>query len=153
MATDIKQLARRLYDEVWSRGQLQVLDQILDARYDGYIPLVGKLDREGLKGAVQAYRKAFPDLSFQVAEIFGEGEKLIVHWLATGTSKAPFMNVPPSGTRQTVEGFTMMEFRQDHVVRETTQYDVIAFFKGLGIQLPVQMPARAGAESQPSIRH
>jgi steroid delta-isomerase-like uncharacterized protein len=144
---DAKQLVKRLFDEVWGKGQVELIDQLMDPKYQGDMPLLGKLDREGLKVAIGAYRKAFPDLRFQIRELIAEGDKAMVHWIASGTHKSEFMGIPATGKHNDVEGFTLIELRNGRVARDVGQFDVVTFFKGLGIPLPGPMAGRGrGAE-------
>ena len=154
MTYDLKKLAYRFFDEVWNQGKLEVADELLDPKYEGHLPVIGTLDRSGLKDAVRAYRSAFPDLHFELKDSLVEGDKLILHWIASGTSKNPFMGIPPSGTRASIEGFTMMLFRDGKTYRDDTQYDVLGFFKNLGVELPKGMMAKQAAQAQPeTVRH
>ena len=154
MAYDVKQHARRVFDELWNQGKLEVIDQIVDGSYQGYQPIVGGLNRDALKQAVGLFRKAFPDLRFEIKDLIAEGDKVLVRWAATGTFKNPFMGIPPNGNRASVEGLTYLELRNGKSVRDFTHYDVLSLYKNMGVELPEQMgiPGKAAQAEQPA-RH
>ena len=82
------QLVRRHFEEVWTQGKFDGFDDLYDGAYEGYVPLVGKVDRAGLKSVVNTYRRAFPDLKFEVQDIIQEGDlhRAVVR-SPSGTSK------------------------------------------------------------------
>lgn len=142
---DSKKLLRRHFEEVWNQGKFDAMDELYDASYEGHVPLVGKVDRSGLKAVVSAYRRAFPDLQFEVQSIIQEGDQAAVRWRASGTSKGEFMGIPATGTRGVVDGMSMVDLRNGKLFRDTAEMDVLSFFQQMGLQLPV----KGKAPSQP----
>jgi steroid delta-isomerase-like uncharacterized protein len=136
MVNDVKQIARRTYEELWNKGNLNYIEESFDPDYQGYIALAGKLDREGLKATVTQYRKSFPDLRFDIKDQIVEGDKVMVRWIASGTHKGLFMGQPPTGNPASVHGFTLFEFRNGRVVKDRSEFDELALFKGIGVELP-----------------
>lgn len=142
---DSKELIRRHFEEVWSQGKFDGMDQLYDSGYQGEVPLVGKVDRNGLKSVVLAYRKAFPDLKFNVQSIIQEGDTAAVRWIASGTSKGEFMGIPATGTYGTVQGLSVIDLKNGMIARDIAEMDLVAFFRQMGLQMPVQ----PGAGVQP----
>ncbi|MBS2030864.1 MAG: ester cyclase [Deltaproteobacteria bacterium] len=154
MAYDVKQHARRVFDELWNQGKIDAIDQIVDASYQGYQPIVGGLNRDGLKQAVGLFRKAFPDLRFEIKDLIAEGDKVLVRWNAAGTFKNPFMGIAPNGNLSSVDGLTYIEIRNGKSIRDFTHYDVLTLYRNMGVELPKQMgiPGKAAQPEQPA-RH
>jgi steroid delta-isomerase-like uncharacterized protein len=136
-----KQLVRRHFDEVWTQGQLDTIKQIYDDGYQAFLPLIGKIDRDGLKGVVSAYRRAFPDLKFEVVEVVHEGDRVAARWTASGTSQGEFMGIPATHKRGVVDGLSLFEIKNGKIVRDSSEMDVVAFFQQMGLQLPVKAQA------------
>ncbi len=147
MDTDIKKLATRFFEEVWNQGKVAVVDELLAPDYEGNLPMVGTLNRDALKETVKVYRDAFPDLHFELKDTLGDGDRVIVHWVGTGTNKKPFMGIPATGTTTSVEGFSIIRTQNGKSYRDNTQYDVLQFLKGIGIELPAQSTARPTAKA------
>lgn len=136
-----KQIVKRFFEEIWNKGQVDQLDQFLALDYQGYIPLVGKVDRATMRGAVGAFRKAFPDLHIEVQDIVEEGDKLAVRWVAVGTSKGDFMGLKATGAKQTIQGLSYIQLSNGAIARDSAEYDVALLLQGLGISLPAQVGA------------
>jgi len=76
-AKENKALVRRLFEEVWNQGKLDVIDEIHDAGFVKHIP--GNPDihgPEGLKQSVSMFRTAFPDVQFTIEDQIAEGDKV-----------------------------------------------------------------------------
>jgi len=69
-----------LIEEVWSKGNLQIVDQLIapqyTIRYDPGDPWEGKtLDLTTFKERVKMSRHVFPDQRFYIEDLVGEGDK------------------------------------------------------------------------------
>lgn len=148
MAIDIKQQCRRLFDEVWSQGKLDVIDELVDPSYQGRDPLLGSLDRKGLKQLVIGYRAAFPDLKFTVDQVNLDGELAIVQWTAQGTHRAALMSLPATGKAAIVSGITCSQFKNGKVSREHTEWDALGLYRQLGVEAMTQVPTAPDAGVQ-----
>lgn len=133
MAFDIKQQSRRLIEELWNQGKVDAIDEYVDASYVGQDPLLGTTNREGFRQSIVSYRRAFPDLKFQVDEIICEGDCALVRWTATGTHRGALLNIPATGRSATVTGMTLSEFRRGKVVRDRGEWNALGLFKQLGV--------------------
>jgi predicted ester cyclase len=92
-----KQNARRIFEEVMNRGNLQLVNELVADDYRLREPEGLPAGREGMLTLVQAYRTAFPDLRTTVEEMIAEGDTVAVRWSGTGTQSGTFMGRPPSG--------------------------------------------------------
>lgn len=145
---DSKALVRRHFEEVWNQGKFEGINDIYDAGYQGHIPMLGNVDRDGMKAVVGAFRKAFPDLKFEVQTVIQEGDQVAVRWRASGTSKGEFMGIPATGTFGTINGLSIIELRNGKVGSDHAEMDVLSFMQQLGLQLPVGGKAAAPAPSE-----
>lgn len=150
MAIDIKAQSRKLFDEVWSKGRLALLEDLVDPAYQGRDPLLGLLDREALRQSVTAYRNAFPDLTFTLNQVNVDGDLVVVQWTAKGTHRASLMNLPATGKTATVSGISISEYKAGKVLRDHTEWDALGLFRQLGVQEMGRMPitAQPGAEAR-----
>ena len=98
-----KTLSRRFFDEVFGKGKLNVLDEIIakDHVNSGPGTLPGlPAGPEGTKQLVTVYRNAFPDLRFTIDEQIAEGDKVVTRWTGYGTHKAELVGIPATGKPQ-----------------------------------------------------
>ena len=91
-------------------------------------PVVG---RDGLRQYANALFLAFPDLSFDVREVVGEGDVVAVTWLASGTHRAEFLGMRPSGRRTQLHGCTITHFRGGKIARQEAYWDVATLARQL----------------------
>lgn len=132
MATDVKQVSRRILEDVYGKGKLEILDQVCESGFAGHDPLTGDTDREGLKDEVRMYRAAFPDMKPTILAQAAEGDVVTTHWRMTGTHENALLGFPPTGKRVTVEGLTLDRFRGGKVFESFTQWDALSFLQQLG---------------------
>jgi predicted ester cyclase len=140
-APENEALARRLMTEVWDKGNLKVLDDVLAATYVDHNPPPGlPSDREGAKQAVTVFRTAFPDLKNTIEDVIAAGDKVVMRIMARGTHKGEFQGVPPSGKPVTFEGVFIGRVSGGKFVESWEQFDAL----GVLVQLGVVTPPGAG---------
>ena len=109
-AADPKTLVRRLFEEVWNQGKLDVLDEIVASDYDPHpLPNDPNFGRgpAGQKQFVNLYRSAFPDTHFTIDAMVAEGDLVATRWTAQGTHTGDLMGMAPSGKHVTVTGMNI----------------------------------------------
>lgn len=134
MATDNKQLTRRLMEEVWNNGKLALLDELLDPTFEGKDPLMGPLKLEQYRNMVKAYRRAFPDLRFEVQAVVADGSFVTTRWAARCTHLGPFLGNESTGRSALVTGINMAELRNGKVLFEYSEWDVAALLRQLDLE-------------------
>ena len=150
MAVDIKQSHRRLFEEAWGKGNLDVYDEVCDRGFRDHDPVTGDADIEQTREMCRGYRTAFPDLKVTLLGSYSEGETVVTHWRMTGTHRAAVMGIEPTGTRATVEGITIGKFKSGKLVEAWTQWDALGFLRQLGVAPEMQAGAGArGEETRP----
>lgn len=134
--------SKRLFDEAWNQGSLDVIDELCSADFVDHDPM-GDRDIAGIKEAIQGYRGAFPDLTIEIDEIFAAGDKVVVRWTANGTFENGFMGQEPTGEKgQPIEGIGIDRFDADGKVAEAWgQWNLMTFMQNIGL-------APVGAEAE-----
>jgi steroid delta-isomerase-like uncharacterized protein len=119
-------LVRRLIDEGWNQGKLEVLDELVaedavSSPDDG--PTSG---RQAWKDEIAYFRSMFPDLRFDIHDLFGADDKVALRWTATGTDTGGFMGRPPTGRRITSRGVDIFRIADGHLVQGWGPSGIIA---------------------------
>jgi predicted ester cyclase len=97
MSEQNKAIVRRLFEEVWTKGNLRTLDELLATDFtDHTVPPGMPGGREGYRQLVTAFRTALPDLTFTVQMLLAEGDRVAVQLAAKGTHKANFLEFRPT---------------------------------------------------------
>ena len=93
-----KRRSDELYDET-NKGNLDFMDEILAPDFTSYGG-AGFQDLHGpgeFKELTRTFLKSLPDLWFQVDELIGEGDDILVSGTLSGTHKGEWYGIPPIG--------------------------------------------------------
>jgi predicted ester cyclase len=133
-----KTASRRFLDEVWNKGNIDFIDEALDANYVNHSAPPGlSSDREGFKQFVNLYRGAFPDVQMTVEDIIAEGDTVVTRFTSRGTHDGDFMG---AGKKVTVTGITIIRYAGDKAVEAWSEFDQAGMLMQIGA-----IPAPAGA--------
>jgi predicted ester cyclase len=149
MAVDLKQTSRRLIEEAFGKGNLDVFDEVCAEGYRAHDPVTGDADLSHEKQNCKMYREAFPDLKPQILASYTDGEVCVLHWRMTGTHQRELLGLEPMGARCTVDGITIDRFRGGKIVESWTQWDALGLMRQLGVTPTVgAAAAKAAAEKR-----
>lgn len=138
MATDIKELSRRILDEVWNHQNLDAVDEMIAATFVQHDPQSPRVVSgvEGYRRFVQYYLTAFPDCHFTVEDQIAEGQTVMTRWTVTSTHTGNLGSIPATGRRSTVTGITCSRVENGKFVESWTNWDTLGMIQQLGV-LPV----------------
>lgn len=127
---------RRYYEEIWSKGNVAMVAELLADEYENHDPATpGKVvkGRDAFGSLVSAYRGAFPDLRFEIVEQHCEGDTVVSRWFAQGTHRGALMGIPATGRKGApVEGITLSTFAGDRIARDRAVWDLHGLLRELG---------------------
>ena len=69
--------------------------------------------RSHLKAIIAEFRRGFPDLHADVADIVAEGDRVAIRVVVTGTHNGPFFGHAPSGRPVSIEQFHFVQVNPD----------------------------------------
>jgi len=134
-----KTIVRRLYEEVWNKRKLEVVDELISASHALQDPIVSgsQVGPELYKRRVVEMTIGFPDLCFTIEDTIAEGEKFVACWTISGTHKGEFMEIPATGRKISVEGITIHHIRNGKILDSYARWDVLGLMRQLGA-IPAQ---------------
>jgi predicted ester cyclase len=135
MATTTENIgvARRLLEETFGAGKLDLIDELCVEGYVDHDPILGDHGRESVKDSIAGYREAFPDLTFTVQDSLGADDKVVVRWTAQGTFENEFMGQQPTGEKgDPIYGISIDRFEDGKVAESWTQWDTLRFMRNIG---------------------
>ena len=135
MSEQNKAIMRRIYDEVFSNGNLAVVDELVVK--DVIEHEEGPQGSEGLKQTVTMFRTAFPDLQFSVEDMIAEGDKVVSRITMRGTHKGEFMGIPATDKTFAVQVIDIIRFANGKAVEHWGVTDSAAMMQQLGGAPPV----------------
>ena len=129
---------KRFYDEVMSKGNLKVIDELFaDSVIEHYEP--GQKVSRSRALSVQTMnmmRTAFPDLQITVEDIIAKGDKVWAYTIMRGTNKGAFMGMPATGKKIEVKGVIIVRFVNGKGVERWVLNDDYTMFRQLGVIPP-----------------
>jgi steroid delta-isomerase-like uncharacterized protein len=136
-----KELVRRFYEEVWARGKVDVADEVFADEYERHDFRAGEpaSGAEGQKAIAAAFRAAFPDLTWEIDFLLGDGDFVVGRWTASGTHLGPWAGVEPTGRPMRFSGINVFRFSDGKVVEIWNHRDDLGLMQQLGA------PVYAGA--------
>jgi steroid delta-isomerase-like uncharacterized protein len=126
--------SRRLIEEAFSEGRLELLDELCADGFISHDPIAGDQDVEGVKQSISGYRDAFPDLTFTIDDVFAADDKVVMRWTAVGTFENAFMGLEPTGEKgDPVRGMSIDRYDEDGKLAETWgQWDTLTLMRDIG---------------------
>jgi steroid delta-isomerase-like uncharacterized protein len=97
----------------------------------------GDLDIEGVKGGLQYYRKAFPDLLYDVEEILvvDGGTAAVARWTMRGTHEGRFSGSEPTHRTIAARGLSLHRVENGLIVEDWEYSDDVGVLQALGFQI------------------
>ena len=140
-ADDHKTLILRIADDIWNRGDLAVVDEVMapSARYHGPHMPNGLGGRENWRQAIGMYRSAFPDSHITFEELIVSGDTVVGRWNATATHTGQLPGVAPTGKPIAIGGITIYRIANGKIVEAWEQLDMLGMWQQLGV---VTVPGR-----------
>ncbi len=135
MSEENKRLVRRLIDEVWNQGKLDVLHELVTSDYVRHDPSWPDEIRgpEGFKQYAGTVHAACPDGRFTVEDLIAEGDKTAVRWTFKGTHQGEFLGIPPTWKEITLVGITILRVQEGKIVEAWGGYDALSLMQQLGV--------------------
>jgi len=134
MSEQNKAIARRVFEEVWDRGNLAIADELVAADLvDHSAPPGMPAGREGFKQLVMMYRTAFPDVVMMVEDQVAEGDRVVTRWSGHGTHRGELMGIPPTGRQARVTGIGIDRIAGGKIVESWSNFDQFGMLQQLGV--------------------
>jgi predicted ester cyclase len=136
--------SRRVLEEAFSQGNLDVIDEVCAEGFVDHDPVMGDGDTESVKEQIRTYRSAFPDLEMKVLDVIASGDKVVIRWSAEGTFENEIMGQLPTGASgNPIEGIGIDKYEDGKIVETWGQWDTLRFLRNIGA-LPDEAAAPAG---------
>lgn len=147
-----QQRSRRLYEEIFGRGNYAVADELMAADIvnhgPGSPPVPGT---EGIKRQAALLRAAFPDLRVTLNDQFGHADRVVSRWTGSGTHTGPLtmpgMALAATGNRISFDEIRIDRYATGRIVESWWIPDRFALWQQLGLLPAPPAPAAASSET------
>lgn len=125
-------VVQRFYD-AYNKKQEAILNEVIADDYLDYGHEPPGRGVQGAKSDLQEFGRAFEDARFDIDEMFGSDDRVVVRWTVHGTHTGPFRGAPsPTQKKITVRGISLYRLRDGKITETRNLADLLALFKQLG---------------------
>jgi predicted ester cyclase len=133
-----KAIVRRIFEEIFNQGKLEVADELLAPNTDVHVPFEHPgSGPAALKKIVASLRAGFPDIHLEIDDLIGEGDKVAVAWHSTRqTHLGTYRGLPPTGRDVKVSGLDILRFDDGRVAEFSMHLDELGAIRQMGVVPP-----------------
>jgi predicted ester cyclase len=127
-AENHKKLVRRLYDEVYNQGKVEVIPQIYAP---DFITHPSSVSPEGLHGLseleafVNTLRTGLQDLHFTILDELCDGDKVVTRWRMEGTMTGPLFKFAATNRKGSTTGITIHRIANGKIIETWEEADML----------------------------
>ena len=123
---DTEKIGRIFFEELWSKPDLNIADEIIDPEYNPSWIQIDKIGPAQIKHEIQHFRSLFPDLKYEIVELKGEENKVWIRYKGHGTHLGKGWGFDPTGKEVTFEGATILYINSEGKI--TDQWGAFCFY-------------------------
>jgi predicted ester cyclase len=145
MTTSNEATYRRIIDEVFNQGRLEVADELVAAACVEHQRGGMGDGPEGVKRTAAALRSAFPDFTLIIQDLAVDGDKVWARQRGGGTNLGSFFGRSATGKTAHIEVYDVARFENGKMVEHWGVPDQLGMMFALGlIESPSRQPAARG---------
>ena len=137
MSEENKALVRRWFDEVWNKGNADVIDDLFDENGiahglsdDPKNPIRGPRD---YRPFYAVFREAFPNMTIVVEDMVAEGDKVAARCSVHGKHEGDFMGRAATGSPVDITGITIVRIADGKIVEAWNNFDFKTLYRQCGL--------------------
>ena len=136
MSEQNKENMRRVLEEAFGQGKVEVIDEVLHPDFVCWDPNSESGEIRGadtIKGEIEYFHNAVPDLTYTVEDQVVEGDKVVSRYTVSGTHQGEFFGVAATGKRIEMTGINIDRFDESgKLVEEWPEYDLLGAMQQMG---------------------
>ncbi|MBV9468713.1 MAG: ester cyclase [Abitibacteriaceae bacterium] len=133
MESDNKAFVRRWFAEVWNKGNLDALQEMLDENAIVHnLPVTNPDSKCGpaeFAPFVQTFRGALPDIQFTVEAVISEGNMAAARCSVRGTHTGDSLGIAASHKPVQITGMTMVRLENGKIVEGWNNFDIASLYE------------------------
>jgi steroid delta-isomerase-like uncharacterized protein len=142
-----KQIARKLMEECWNKGNIEMVDELMSSNCKHHDPVFPSLTTgaNSYRQHIQTCKAGFPDLQFTIEDTIAERNEVVLHWKGHGTHRGPFLGMPATHRSATVTGTSIHRIEKNKIVELWTDWNLLSLMEQLGLSTTANQ-----AQTQPT---
>jgi steroid delta-isomerase-like uncharacterized protein len=148
-----KELVRRLYEEAFNEGDLDLVDELVAPDVVTHNPIIldAPTGPDSIRGGLEMIRKAFPDFHVEVEDLIAEGDRVAALLTMSGTNEGDYRRGGATGKCGTMRAFFIWRIADGKLAESWGLADRFGFLQELGIvpsddELAARMPKPEGSD-------
>jgi predicted ester cyclase len=130
-------LMHRWFEEVWNKGRLEAIDEMMDADCIAYgitddegNPVQGP---EGFKPYVIKFRQSFPDIRITIEDILVKGDKVAARCRVRGTHAGDGLGIAATQKPIDFTGMCIGRIAGGKIVEAWNNFDFMGMYQQVGL--------------------
>jgi predicted ester cyclase len=130
-----KQLLRRITDEIWCRGRIDLVAELVAKDFVDHVELAGLVGsgRDHYRASVELIRSAFPDYSEEIVWLIAEGDRAVSYVRCSGTHLGSLQGIAPTGRRVEWGSMGALRFENAQAIERWGYGDSLGMMQQLGV--------------------
>jgi predicted ester cyclase len=132
-----KALVRRFYNEVYVDWNMPLVDEVVSPRFTSHDwPEDGPSGPMAFRDYYAAIRSAVPDARYEVDDLIGEGDRVVVRWRLLGTHEGDFGGIAPTGKAIALKGIAIYRLDSGMLMERWVVSDLHGLLEEIGRSSP-----------------
>ena len=140
-------LLRRFYRAVYADWDMAMVDEVVSPNFTSHDWPVGATGPQAFRKYYAALKAAVPDARYEVDDIIGEGDRVVVRWRMLGTHTGDFHGIAPSGRAITLRGVAIYTVEDGKLVERWVVSDLYGALEEAGASMPSASTTRSDHRS------
>lgn len=148
-----KDLVRRLYEEAFNGGNLDVVAELVAPDVVTHNPLIldAPAGPDSVRGGIEMLRGAFSDLHVEIVDLIAEGDRVASSIVMSGTNTGDYRRGGATGNSGSIRAFFVWRVADGRLAESWGVADRFDFLQQMGIipsddELASQMPSPEGSD-------
>ena len=141
-----KELVRRLCEQGFNAGDLDLVDQLVSPDVVTHNPIIldAPTGPDSIRGGIEMLRRSFPDLHVEVLDLIAEGDRVAAFLRMSGTNMGDYRRGGATNRRGSLRAFFVWRVANGRLVESWGVADRFELLQQLGIipsdDLAAKMP-------------
>lgn len=130
-----KELVRRLYEEGFNKGDLDLVDELVASDVVTHHPIIldAPAGSDSIRGGIEMIRKAFPDFQVEIVDLVAEDDRVAAFLTMSGTNEGDYRRGGATGKRGTMRAFFIWRIEDGRLAESWGVADRFGMLQELGI--------------------
>ena len=132
MSTEENKALIRRYWQASNEHNVDILDELMTTDYVQH-ETTGDINLKDVKAFDTMAIAAFPDITNTIDDIIAEGDRVVVRTTTSGTHKAEYRGIPPTGKTAVITEVGIYRISKGKIAEGWSLYDALGLMQQLGV--------------------